>query len=308
MSNTRDIKARISSVQDTKKITNAMYLIASTKLQKARRDLDSTKPFFNAVRDEIKRIFQTAGNLESKYFYPKSVKEVGNDGTYGILVITSDKGLAGSYNMNVIKKTMKLLSQHSDSKLYVVGEFGRRYFARHNIPIEHEFRHTMQAPKFDHARDICQYMLHRFDSGELDKIFVIYTDMLNSVYNEADSVRLLPFNRTHFLDTPETEDDFATLEESDFEFFPSIEDVLNNMLKSYIAGFIYGALVNSFCSEQSSRMSAMDSSNRNADKLLGELSLRYNQVRQASITQEITEISSSAKAQKRKLLKGGASS
>lgn len=308
MSNTRDIKARISSVQDTKKITNAMYLIASTKLQKARRDLDNTKPFFNAVRDEIKQIFQTAGNLESRYFYSSSVKETGSDGTYGVLVITADKGLAGSYNLNVIKKTQKLLSQHPDTKLYVVGEFGRRYFTRRNIPIEHEFRYTMQTPKFDDARDICQYLLQRFDSGELDKIFVIYTDMHNARYSEADSIRILPFNRNHFLDTPETDDDFATLEESDFEFYPNIDDVLTNMLKSYIAGFIYGALVNSFCSEQSSRMNAMDSSNRNADKLLGELSLRYNQVRQASITQEITEISASAKAQKRKLLKGGESS
>ena len=124
MAGTKEIKTHIESVQETRKITNAMYLIASTKLRRARAELDNTRPYFQALRGEIKRIFRTVSDVESPYFYP-----VGDDspikGTYGCLVITADKGLAGAYNQNAIKETLKLLEEHPDTKLFVVGEYGR---------------------------------------------------------------------------------------------------------------------------------------------------------------------------------------
>ena len=116
MANTREIKNRIESVQQTRKITNAMYLIASTKLRKARNDLADTRPYFDALRGEIKRIFRTAGDVDSLYFYPPD-NNTPLEGTYGCLVITADKGLAGAYNQNVIKEAEKLLAQHPDTKL-----------------------------------------------------------------------------------------------------------------------------------------------------------------------------------------------
>ena len=132
MANTREIKNRIESVQQTRKITNAMYLIASTKLRKARNDLANTRPYFDALRGEIKRVFRTAGDVDSPYFYPPD-NNTPLEGTYGCLVITADKGLAGAYNQNVIKEAEKLLAQHPDTKLYVVGEYGRRYFDQHKF-------------------------------------------------------------------------------------------------------------------------------------------------------------------------------
>ena len=134
MANTRDIKNRIESVQQTRKITNAMYLIASTKLRKARNDLTNTRPYFDALRGEIKRIFRTAGDVDSPCFYPPD-NNTPLEGTYGCLVITADKGLAGTYNQNVIKEAQRLLAQHPDTTLYVVGEYGRRFFDQHHIPI-----------------------------------------------------------------------------------------------------------------------------------------------------------------------------
>ena len=153
MANTREIKNRIESVQQTRKITNAMYLIASTKLRKARNDLANTRPYFDALRGEIKRVFRTAGDVDSPYFYPPD-NNTPLEGTYGCLVITADKGLAGAYNQNVIKEAEKLLAQHPDTKLYVVGEYGRRYFDQHKIPIEHSFLYTAQNPTLDRAREI----------------------------------------------------------------------------------------------------------------------------------------------------------
>ena len=295
MAGTKEIKTHIESVQETKKITNAMYLIASTKLRKARQELDNTRPYFEALRGEIKRIFRTVKDVESRYFYPPE-GEPPLEGAYGCLVITADKGLAGAYNQNAIKEALKLLEQHPDTKLFVVGEYGRRFFASHHIPIEHSFLYTAQNPTMARAREISALLLDGFDRGELKKIFVIYTDMAGAMTFQARATRVLPFHRTYFADTAATER--AVMEP--FEFLPDVHTVLNSMIPSYVSGFIYSALIDSFCCEQNARMAAMDSANRNAEKLLGELSLQYNRVRQAAITQSITEVSAGARAQRQK--------
>jgi len=295
MATTKEIKNRISSVKDTQKITNAMYLIASTKLRKAKAELDRSRPYFDALRGEIKRIFRTMESVESRYFYPVTGEHV-LPGSYGYLVITADKGLAGAYNQNVIKEAMRLMREHEDPKLFVVGEYGRQYFTSHNIPIEKSFLYTAQNPTLPRAREIAKLLLSEFDDGKLSKIFVIYTDMRNAIDSQTCSFRLLPFHRAEFMDL---ESDELVMKEP-AEFLPSIVDVLENILPSMLTGFIYSALVDSFCSEQNARMNAMDSANRNAQKLLDELSVQYNHVRQSAITQEITEISSGAKCMQQK--------
>ena len=295
MAGTKEIKTHIQSVQETKKITNAMYLIASTKLQRARQELDHTRPYFEALRGEIKRIFRTAYDVDSHYFYPPN-DDAPMGGTYGCLVITADKGLAGSYNQNAIREAQRLLERHPDTKLFVVGEYGRRFFDQRNIPIEHSFLYTAQNPTMARAREISALLLEGFDRGELREIFVIYTDMESAMSFQARSARLLPFHRSHFAPLPAGE---RAVKEP-FEFYPDVKTVLNNMMQSYVSGFIYSALIDSFCCEQNARMTAMDNANRNAEKLLGELSLQYNRVRQAAITQEITEVSAGARAQRQK--------
>ena len=289
---TKEIKTRIQSVQETKKITNAMYLIASTKLRRARLELEHTRPYFKALRHEIKRIFRTANDVDSRYFYPID-NDTPREGTYGCLVITADKGLAGSYNQNAIREAMKLLEQHPNTKLFVVGEYGRRFFSHRHIPIEHSFLYTAQNPTMARAREISALLLDRFDQGDLQKIFIVYTDMASAVSFQARSTRLLPFHRTHF--SVEEEETAVT---EPFEFLPDPRAVLDSMMPSYVSGFIYSALIDSFCCEQNARMAAMDSANQNAEKLLGELSLEFNRVRQSAITQEITEISAGARAQR----------
>lgn len=292
MADVREIRSHIKGVKDTAKITSAMYMIASSKMRRAKADLDKTRPYFEATREEIKRLFRINSPSDSPYFYPGN-GEHNLPRDYAYLVITSDKGLAGYYNHAVLKEMESLIGNH-DSRIYMVGEFGRKYCQMRDIPIVDDFRESAENPTLRRGRAIAQRLLEDYLSGDISKIFVVYTDLKNSVYQQAVNFRLLPFHRGDWVtDTVEKEI------KSPFEFYPSMEDVLNNMVSSYMAGYIYSALVDSFCCEQSARMNAMDEANKNADEILSDLNLQYNHARQGKITQEITEISSGARALKR---------
>ncbi len=292
MANTKELKTRIQSVQETRKITNAMYLISSTKMRKARAELERTRPYFNALRGEITNIFSTVPNVKSPYFCD-DVEAHKRKGACGILVITADKGLAGAYNMNVIKQALALMASHADTRLFVVGEYGRQFFARQRIAIEQSFLYTAQNPTMARAREISAVMLDMFLSGTLAEIYVVYTDMKNSLAEDAVCSRVVPFHPAHFQSHGDAQKTAQRL-----EFEPSVEAVLDNVMYSYVGGYIYSALVDSFCSEQNARMNAMSAAGQNADNLLSDLSVQYNQVRQAAITNEITEVSAGAKAQR----------
>ena len=291
MPDIQGIKKRIDSIKETRKITNAMYLISSTKMRKAKEALDRTRPYFEALRVEIKRIFRQDGMpAHSPYFYPVDVKEK-LTGTFACLLITGDKGLAGAYNYNVIKKAMELQEADCEIKWYVVGEYGRQLLKQRGIAIEKSFLYTAQNPTMHRARQICNVLLEDFARGAFTKIYVAYTDM-HGLSDDASLVRVLPFHRKEFV--------VDTVEEpvrTPFEYAPSVEVVLENIIQSYVAGFIYSALVDSFCSEQHARMTAMKAANDNAEKLISELSVQYNRMRQAEITQEITEVAAGARAQ-----------
>ena len=294
MATAKEIRSRIDSIRDTQKITNAMYLIASTKLRRAKYDLNTTRPYFDALQVEIKRIFRTMPDIKSPFFYP-DMTEHDLPGSYGYLVITADKGLAGLYNQNVLKEAMAQMAEHENPKLYVVGEYGRHYFEARGIPMEEKFLYTAQNPTIPRAREIASLLLEAYLTGKLSKIFVIYTDEESVLTSEAKTVRLLPFHRADFTSHPEE----VEVKEP-FDFRPSVKAVLDGIVPNYVGGFIYAALIASFSCEQQARMNAMDTANRNAEELLDELEIEYNEVRQSAITQEITEIAGAAKAMKRK--------
>ncbi|MBR6173248.1 MAG: ATP synthase F1 subunit gamma [Eubacterium sp.] len=294
MANLREIKNRIQSVQSTQKITNAMYLIASTKLQKARADQERTRPYFELQKSEMKRIFQRRNDINSHYFYPETGRKQAE--SYAYLVVTADKGLAGAYNTNVLKLAEGEISRHKKTHLFVVGEYGRQYFMKRGIPIEKSFLYTAQNPTFRRARRIAEELLALYNDGTCDEIRVIYSHMERGVESKAERVQLLPFERGAFGTYVEQTEGIRKT----YEFYPNPTAALENIVPSYIAGYIYGALVESFCSEQNARMNAMKAANDNAEELLGNLSIQYNRVRQAAITSEITEVAAGAKAQRRK--------
>ena len=297
MPNTKEIKNRIGSVQNTQKITNAMYLISSTKMRKAKEELDKTRPYFEMQENEIRRIFQTEIDITSRYFYPKTGRKPAE--TYAYLVITADKGLAGAYNHNVIKLAEQEMAKHKKVKLYVVGDYGRRYFKKKDYGMEQTFLYTAQNPTFSRAREISSILLEEYDSKRIAEIRVIYSDMESEFLTTIKMMRLLPFDRKEFW----TKKDERDLKDVHYEFSPSVDEVLNRVIPGYVAGCIYGALVDSFSAEQNARMTAMNSANKNAEALLDELRIEYNRVRQAAITQEITEVAAGARAQKKKRIK-----
>ena len=300
MANIKELKNRIGSVQNTRKITNAMYLISSAKMRRAKEGLEKTRPYFESTEYEIKRIFQSSSDIDSVYFYPPEDEngkaKPAEEKVYAYLVITADRGLAGAYNSNVIRLAEAELKRRKISRLYVIGDYGRRYFKKHKRPMVEAFYYTAQDPTFPRAREIASRLLEEYDSGNVDEIRVIYSNMENDRENTVRKVRLLPFSRWDFLEKKGIRD----FSDRSYRFEPSPKVVLERMIPSYVAGFVYGAMVDSFCAEQSARMNAMSNANINAEELLGELKIEYNRVRQAGITQEITEVSAGARAQRKK--------
>ena len=170
--------------------------------------------------------------------------------------------------------------------------------------MEQSFLYTAQNPTFTRAREISSILLEQYDEKKIDEIRVIYSDMESEFLTTVKMMRLLPFDRREFWTKQEEKNE----KDVHFEFEPSVNEVLNRVIPGYVAGCIYGALVDSFSAEQNARMTAMDSANKNAESLLADLQIQYNRVRQAAITQEITEVAAGAKAQKKKRIKESAES
>ena len=295
MASTSEIRRRIGSVRQTQKITHAMYLISQAKLRKAKQELHNTRPYFQALQTEVGRVFNADSTVESRYLLPVDGNARPLPGVTACLLITAVKGLAGAYTQNAIRKAQQLLADHKDTALYVVGEYGRRWFTQRNIPIERSFQYTAQDPTLGRARHIAELLLERFDAGEINAVWVIYTDMKNGLEAVVRQVQLLPLHRDHFAAaTAETAGDKV------YEFVPSPGAVLDSAVRSCLTGYIYSALVDSFCSEQSARMTAMNAADQNAEELLKDLSVQFNRARQAAITQEITEVSAGERAQRSK--------
>ena len=304
MATTKEIKNRIKSVKDTQKITNAMYLISSTKMTKAKRELDNTRPYFEMLRKQIVDMISMRESAGSEFFRSEedkapedSFEDSKRSETVAYLVITADKGLAGAYNQNVIKEAMSRIKETPSYKLYVVGEYGRRYFETRGMSIDRSFLYTAQNPTLERAREIAMILADLYARKEITRAFIVYTDFRNGLMGGDVVVwELLPFDRKDFALDPEEVTDLST---DHMEYVPDVLSVLNNIVPSYMAGYVYSALVDSFCSEQSARMSAMDAANQNAEELLQSLNLEYNHVRQSAITQEITEVSAGSRGQKK---------
>ena len=300
MASTSEIRRRIGSVRQTQKITHAMYLISQAKLRKAKQDLSNTRPYFDALQNEIGRVFNADSSVESRYLEPVQQPAKEEVLRPACLLITADKGLAGAYNQNAIRQAQQYMADHPDTVLYVVGEYGRRWFAQRNIPIEKSFLYTAQNPTLGRARQIAELLLERYDAGEINAVVVIYTDMKNGLEAVVRQAQLLPLHRERFAAAAAN-----TAQDDVYEFIPSPNAVVNNAARSCLTGYLYSALVDSFCSEQSARMTAMNAADQNAEELLKDLSVQFNRARQAAITQEITEVSAGERAQRSKKEKEG---
>lgn len=294
MASAKEIQDRMRSIKDTLKITNAMYMISSSKLKKSKKMLADTEPYFYTLQSEMSRILRHLPDMNSIYFKTNAeIPERKRKASY--IVITADKGLAGSYNHNILKLAEEELEKRDDYKLFVLGELGRHYFEQKGINIDKQFHFVVQDPSLSRARRIAEDLLKLYHENQLDELYIIYTTMVNAMQEEAQVAQLLPLKKTDFkipvpIDIP--------LE--GLALKPSAEEVMDHIVPNYVVGFVYGALVEAFSCEQNARMMAMEGATNSAKQMLKELDIEYNRARQAAITQEITEVIAGAKSQKKK--------
>ena len=291
MASIKEIRTHIKSVEQTLKITNAMYLISSSNLRKARKQLTDVEPYFMKIEATISDILRHSPEI-SHVFFDKRPGVQPEDRKIGYIVITGDPGLAGASNHHSLKLAEQKMSESAHTSLFVVGQVGRSYFQEHGVPIDVEFLYTAQDPNMGRARDMAELMLDLYLEERLDEVYIIFTKMVNSFQMEPTIHKLLPLDPDVFPEYDKNRDTYNR----DVVYVPSVKAVMDRLVPGYVKGDIFGALVESYCSEQNSRMAAMKSSSDNARAMLQTLNLSYNRARQAAITQEITEVVGGAQA------------
>ena len=289
MPSSKLLKERIESIQDTMKITNAMYLISSSKLRKARQNYQNVLPYFTRMRDTISRVVPHLPDEPVHPFFHEREKE---NPIRAYVVLTADKGMAGAYNQNLLKFLKEQCGSDPNARFYVIGQTGYRALLHKDPRLVEEFHYGATAPTLQRARDITVDAIDDFKSGKLDEIYLIYTKIQNALTSEPVMERLLPLDREHLKPAPKGLGD----PRGEVEMFPDAKTVFEQTAPIYMHGMIFGAMTESFCAEQSARMTAMDSATKSANDMIHELQLEYNRARQGSITQEITEIIGGAAA------------
>ena len=303
MPSAKEIKSKMRGVRDTMKITKAMYMISTINMRKAKHQLEATEPYFYGLQQTMMKILKKFPNIKSEFFGDRyddndHLINEGKPKKVGYLVLSSDRGLAGAYNLNIFNVVEANIAGKTkdEYELFVVGELGRHYFAKSGVKIDTNFQYTVQKPTMHRARDIAATLLEQFENGELDEVYIVYTRMENSIQSEVEKVRLLPLERSSFNEMKMP----LNVYREAIALYPSAQAVMDIIIPNYIVGMIYGCLVEAYASEHNARMTAMQTATDSAQDIIRELSIEYNRARQAAITQEITEVCSGANAQKRK--------
>lgn len=283
MASMRDIKRRKDTIQSTGQITKAMKLVSTVKLQKAKGRAESTRPYSDLMYETVQSILAKSGHISHKYLSAAASQKK------AVIVITSNRGLAGGYNTNITKLITDGGFDSDETVIYAVGKKGRELLERKGYEIKADYSEAVNEPIYTDAKEICEEVLSAFTQGEVGEIYLVYTAFKNTVVHEPKSVKLLPVSADEIQPVTDGSEALMTYE-------PSEEEALNMIIPKYLSSLIYGAMIESVASENGARMQAMDSATSNAEDMISSLSLKYNRARQAAITQELTEIISGANA------------
>ena len=283
MASMRDIKRRKGSIQSTQQITKAMKLVSTVKLQRAKTRAERSKAYFQCMYDTMNSMLAKVGESDHPY-----LKSSGN-GKKAVVLITSNRGLAGGYNSNAIKLITKGDFKKEELVIYAVGKKGRDTLSRYGYEIRADYSDMIEDPQYPDAMVLCNRLLQDFTNGEISEIYLVYTAFKNTVSHEPILRKLLP------VEAQEKEEASAE-DRAPMNFEPEDEEALKLIIPKYVTSMVYGGMVESAASENGARMQAMDSATSNAEEMIENLTLLYNRARQGSITQELTEIIAGAEA------------
>jgi F-type H+-transporting ATPase subunit gamma len=274
------------AIRQTLQVTKAMNLISTAKLQKGRRVLEDTEPYFARIQKSMFDILSAAGMVKSEFFRRPDPNDTART---AVVVVTSDKGLAGGYNANIFRQVNELCSKVRNPILILIGAIGYRYFVHSPYLILENFSFRSQMPTVENAKETADYIISQFLWGMFTEVYVVYTHMYSSIKLLPAARQILP------LDMGKIQEELSQKGaqkrvELQFEFLPSGTVVFDALVPMYIKGIIYGYMVESYVSEQSARMAAMDEASKSAEDMLAALQINYNRARQAGITQEMSEI------------------
>ena len=308
MPSMRSIKRRKESVQSTQQITKAMKLVATVKLQKARAGVEANTPYFEALYKTMCSILSKTWDQDNRFLKEDAV------GRKAILVMSSNRGLAGGYNSNIVKLIDSYGFDKDKVLIYGLGRKGIEGLKRKGYHVEWDESDIINAPLYNDCIAITKNLMELFEAGEIDEIYVAFTDFKNTVTHVPTLRKIIPLSKEDFnadmLDESEADKNLAMNYgmsnsgiERDMVFFGAVMDhyhpeemILKEIIPKYITNIIYGAFLEAIASENAARMQAMDSATENAQDMISSLELQYNRARQGSITQELTEIVAGAEA------------
>lgn len=284
MASMREIKRRKGSIGSTQQITKAMKLVSTVKLQRAKGKAEATKPYFDCMYDTVATMLSKSGNIDHPYLKPQEASKK------AVIVITSNRGLAGGYNNNIVK----LITDEEDFRpdntvIFALGKKGRDMLDSKGYLIASDLSEVMNGPIYSDAKELSEELLEKFRQGEIGEIYLAYTVFKNTVTHIPTMLKLLPVEI-------EAEEETSEGPEIPMNYEPNEEEALGMIIPKYITSLIYGAMKEAVASENGARMQAMDSATSNAEEMIQKLSLDYNRARQGSITQELTEIIAGAQA------------
>lgn len=284
MASMREIKRRKGSIQSTAQITKAMKLVSTVKFQKAKGRAEGSKPYFDKMYKTVASILAKSENIEHPYL------TAGSSEKKAIIAITSNRGLAGGYNNNIVKAIADSGIQKKDAVLYTIGRKGKDTLTRRGYSVAADYSDVINAPMYRDAMDIGNDVLNAFKNKEIGELYLAYTSFKNTVVHIPKLIRLLP------VDKAISGGDEAGEVSAPMNYEPEADEVLDAVIPKYVNSLIYGALMEAAASENGARMTAMDNATSNAEEMIDKLTLSYNRARQGAITQEITEIVSGSEA------------
>ena len=288
MATTREIQLRIKSVTGTQQITKAMKLVSTAKLQKIRGVQEANKPYFTAVYQTMSSIMANSEDCVRNSALLSDV--IRADGKAAYLLITGDRGLAGGYNANICRLLERSIEDKEKALIVTVGKRGREYFTRRGFQMGEHFEIKSSLPNYNEVSRIVDSFTVLKTEGQVDTLYVVYTAFINTISQRPTILKLLPIS-TEEIPEPEDRSKMSMM-----NYEPDEDEVLKYIVPKYISGVVFGALAESFASEEGARMTAMDSATDNAEEIVQHLTLQYNRARQGHITQELTEIVNGAAA------------